>query len=60
MPKNLFYKSLFIIEYILKSKITAIILVNTYTDSYDFIDKEYIEKICRVFKNKLQYLIKLK
>ena len=38
----------------------AITLANTYTIEYGFIDKEFAEKVCQVFKIKSQYLIKSK
>lgn len=37
--KDCFYESPFIIQYILKNKIIAIVLANTHTIKYDFIDK---------------------
>lgn len=50
MPKNLFWKRLFAIKYILKNKIMAIILANTYTIRYSSIDKKFVETGCQVFE----------
>lgn len=52
MSENLFYKSFFIIQYILGNKINAIILVNIYTIRYGFINKKFSEVIYQMFKIK--------
>lgn len=45
MQKNLFSKSPFTIQYILRNKIMAIILTDTCTTRYDFIDKKFAKKV---------------
>ena len=60
MPKDLFYESIFTIQYTLGNKIMAIILANTGATRYNFIDEEFIEIICQVLEIKPQYLIKPK
>lgn len=46
MLENLFYESLFTIEYILKNKIEAILLVDTYIIEYGFINKKFAKEVC--------------
>lgn len=46
MLKNLFYKNLFAIQYILRNKIEAILLVDTYVTRYSFINKRFVKEIC--------------
>ena len=43
MPKDLFYKSSFIIQYILGNKIMATILANISITEYSFINEEFME-----------------
>lgn len=52
MPKDLFWKSLFTIQYILADKIIVIVLANIYTTRYDFIDKKFVKIVCQVLKVK--------
>lgn len=58
--KDLFYKSLYTIQYIIRNKIINRTLVNTYTTRYSFIIKKFIEKVFQVLGIKLQQLIKPK
>lgn len=58
--ENLFFESFFIVKYMLKNKINVIILVNTYTTRYSFIDKKFAKIICQTLEIKSQYLIKQK
>lgn len=60
MSKDLFYKSLFTIQYILADKIEVISLVGTYATKYDFINKKFAKKVYQVLEIKFQYLIKPK
>lgn len=60
MSKDLFYKSFFIVQYILKKKINAIILINIYVTGYNFIDKKFTEMVCQTLVKKAQCLTKLK
>ena len=46
ISKDLFCESLFIIQYILKNKIMAIILANTYATRYGFINEEFAKIDC--------------
>ena len=60
MPKDLFYESFFIIQYIQRNKIKAIILADIYANRYDFMDEKFAETVCQVLKIKLQHFIKPK
>ena len=60
MPKDLFCKSLFTIQYILGNKIRATILADTYATGYSFIDEEFAETVCQVLEIEPQHLIKPK
>lgn len=53
MSRNLFYKSLFIIQYTLGNIIKIITLVNTYIIGFAFIDKKFPEIIYKSFKPNL-------
>lgn len=53
MSKNLFYKSLFTIQYTLGNIIKIIILVNTYIIGFTFIDKKFPEIIYNSFEPNL-------
>lgn len=57
---NLFCKSFFIIKFILKNKIMAIISANTFITRYDFIDYKFADILCQILEMKLQCLIKFK
>lgn len=46
MLKDLFYKSLFIIKYILENKVIAIILGDICNTKYNCIIEEFTEIIC--------------
>ena len=50
MPKDLLYKSPFIIQYTVGNKIMATILANIYAISYSFIDKKFVETVCKFLK----------
>ena len=52
MPKDLFCKNSFIIQYTLGNKIIATTLANTCATKYDFIDKKFVKTICQVFEIK--------
>ena len=58
--KDLFYKNLFLIYYILGNKIMAIILANTCATRYGFIDENFTKKVCQFLEIKPQCLIKPK
>lgn len=60
MPKNLFYKSLFTIQYAIKNKIMVTILANIFATGYGFINEKFVKTICQILEIKLQYLIKPK
>lgn len=60
MPKVLFSENQFDIQYILRNKIIAIALVNTYATRYSFINEKFAKKVCLVLEPKLQCLIKPK
>ena len=60
IPKDLFYKSFFTIQYILETKIMATILANIYTTGYSFIDKDFTESVCQILEMETQRLIKPK
>ena len=51
ISKNLFYKSLFILQYILGNKIMAIILANIYAIRYDFINEKLAKNSLPNFRN---------
>lgn len=48
-----FARVFFIIEYILRNKIVARILVNTCTIRYSFIDEKVTKIVCQVFEMEL-------
>lgn len=48
--KDFFYESLFVIQYIPRNTIMAIILANTYTTGYDLIDKKFAKTVCQNLK----------
>lgn len=52
MPKNLFYKNFFVIQYIPKNKNDIKILIDIYTIRYNFINKNFMEIICQMFEIK--------
>ena len=52
MLKDLFYESLFTIQYILEKKIIATTLANTYATRYDFIGEKFIETVCHILEMK--------
>ncbi len=60
MLKDLFYESSFIIQCILKNKIMDILLADTCTTGYGFIDEEFEKTVCQVLEIELQCLIKPK
>ena len=60
MPKNLFCKSSFRIQYTPGNKIMTITLANTCATRYGFIDKEFMKIVCQVLEIKPQRLIKPK
>ena len=47
MPEDLFCKNSLIIQYILSNQIKAIILVDTCATRFGFIDKKFVEIICK-------------
>lgn len=53
MLNDLFYESSFIIKFILRNNIKFILLTNTYTIRYGFINDKFAEKVCQVFEIKL-------
>lgn len=59
MLKNLFYKSLFMIQYIPENKIMAIILANIYANKYNFFNKEFAKKGISSFWNLITILDKM-
>ncbi len=60
MPKNLFYKNPLIIQCILGNKIKAAILVDTYAIGFGFIDKKFVEIVCKKLEIQYQCLTKPK
>lgn len=49
ISKNVVDENLCIIQYILENKIVIILLANTYTIRYSFMNKEFVEIVCQVF-----------
>ena len=60
MPKDVFCKSYFTIQYILENKIKATTLADTYSIRYGFINEKFVEIICQILEIKPQRLIKIK
>ena len=60
MPKDLFYKSPYIIQCIQEKNIRATTLVDNSITGYGFIDKKLMETVCQILEIKLQRLIKPK
>ena len=60
MPKDLFYESLFTIQYILENKIIATTLANTCATRYGFIDEKFAEIVYQILEIEPQCLIKPK
>ena len=56
MPKDLFCMIIFTVQYILRNKINAVILVDTYATRFGFIDKKFIEIISQMLEIKPQCL----
>ena len=53
ISKDLFYESLFIIQYTLGNKIIATTLANICAIKYGFIDEKFAKTVCQVFEIKL-------
>lgn len=60
MLEDLFCESFFIIQCILGDKINVIILVDTCTSGYNFIDEKFVEIICQMLEIESHHLIKPK
>ena len=60
MPKNLFCKSFFTIQYLLGSKLKATIIVNICATEFDFINEKFAGIVYKRLKIQPQRLIKLK
>lgn len=58
--KDLFYQSYFMIQYILQNKIHVITLINTYAIGYGFINKKFVEIVCKTLEIKFQHPTKSK
>lgn len=56
MPKNLFYKNFFIIQYTRGNKIIVTILIDICTTRYYFINDKFVEKVCQIIEIKLQQI----
>lgn len=50
IPKDFFYKSLFILYCILKYKIQTILLANNYIIEYDILDKGFVNIVCKILE----------
>lgn len=60
MPKNLLCRSSFTILCILRKKIKAIIVADTYAPEYDFLLEDFAETVYQVLEIEPQRLIKIK
>lgn len=58
--KDLFYKNSFGLQYTLRNKIMATLLVNIYATRYSFINKKFVEIVYQVFEIEPQCLTKPK
>lgn len=58
--KELFYKSLLIIQCTLSNKIKAITLIDIYDTRFGFVAKEFAKIVCKKLEIQLQHLTKLK